>query len=113
MKESNVLVVISGVSGVGKSEVMKRVLTYSELNIQKLITATTRPPRTEEVDGLDYYFVSREEFIKGIKNNQFLEYIEYNNNYYGTSLNSLEKGLSVKNIILIIDVRGFQKIKKI
>ena len=113
MKESNLLIIISGVSGVGKSEVMKRLLTYPELNIQKLITTTTRPPRTGEINGQDYYFVSREEFLKSIKNNQFLEHIEYNNNYYGTSLNSLEKSLLTKNILLIIDVRGFQKIKQI
>lgn len=111
MKESNLLVIISGVSGVGKSEVMKRLLTYPELNSQKLITTTTRLPRVGEIDSQDYYFISREEFQKGIANNQFLEYVEYNNNYYGTSLNSLKKGLLSKNIILIVDVRGFQKIK--
>ena|SRR5437868_15534582 len=113
MKKSNLLVIISGVSGVGKNEVMKRLLTYPELNGQKLITTTTRSPRVGEIDGQDYYFVSREEFIKGVANNQFLEYIEYNNNYYGTSLNSLKKGLLTKNIFLIVDGRGFQKIKKI
>ncbi|CAJ0746953.1 20986_t:CDS:2 [Entrophospora sp. SA101] len=91
MKESNLLVIISGVSGVGKSEVMKRLLTYSELNSQKLITTTTRSPRSGEKDGQDYYFISREEFREGIVNNQFLEHVEYNNNYYGTSLNSLKK----------------------
>src|SRR5205085_11115018 len=111
MKESNLLVIISGVSGVGKSEVMKRLLTYPELNIQKLITTTTRPLRTGEVDGQDYYFTSKEKFLKDIANNQFLEYVEYNNNYYGTSRNSLEKNLLTKNILLIVDVRGFQKIK--
>ena len=111
MKKSNLLVIISGVSGVGKSEVMKRLLTDPELNSQKLITTTTRSPRVGERDGQDYYFISREEFREGIANNQFLENVEYNNNYYGTSLNSLKKGLLSKNILLIVDVRGFQKIK--
>jgi len=111
MKEDAALIIISGVSGVGKSEVMKRLLTDPELNSLKLITTTTRSPRAGERDGHDYYFVSREEFRKGIVNNQFLEHVEYNNNYYGTSLNSLKKGLLSKNILLIVDVRGFQKIK--
>ena len=111
MKEDAALIIISGVSGVGKSEVMKRLLTDPELNSLKLITTTTRSPRAGERDGHDYYFVSREEFRKGIVNNQFLEHVEYNNNYYGTSLNSLKKGLLTKNILLIVDVRGFQKIK--
>lgn len=112
MKEENMLVIISGVSGVGKSEVMKRLLTYPELNSQRLITTTTRPPRVGEINNQDYYFVSRKEFIEGIINNQFLEYVEYNNNYYGTSLNNLAKTLLRKNVLLIVDVRGFQKIKE-
>jgi guanylate kinase len=96
---------------VGKSEVMKRLLTYPELNSQKLITTTTRLPRAGEIDGQDYHFISQEKFLKGVANHQFLEYVEYNNNYYGTSLNDLKKGLLTKNVFLIIDVRGFQKIK--
>ncbi|CAG8581104.1 5074_t:CDS:2 [Ambispora gerdemannii] len=112
MKEDAALIIISGVSGVGKSEVMKRLLTYPELNSQRLITTTTRLPRVGEINGQDYYFVSRKEFIEGIINNQFLEYVEYNDNYYGTSLNSLKKSLLRKNVLLIVDVRGFQKIKE-
>jgi len=86
------LVIISGVSGVGKNEVTKRLLTYSELNSQKLVT-TTRLPRRGEINGQDHYFVSKEEFLKSIANNQFLECVEYNNNYYGISVGSLEKSL--------------------
>jgi len=112
MKEDTALIIISGVSGVGKSEVMKILLTYPELNSQRLITTTTRLPRVGEINGQDYYFVSQKEFIEGITNNQFLEYVEYNDNYYGTSLNSLEKSLLRKNVLLIVDVRGFQKIKE-
>jgi guanylate kinase len=92
---------------------MKRLLTHPELNSQKLITTTTRSPRLGEINGQDYYFVSREEFRKGIANNQFLEYVEYNDNYYGTSLNSLKENLLEKNILLTVDVRGFQKLKEI
>src|SRR6185295_16191921 len=58
------LVIISGPSGVGKSEVVKRLSNYPELNSQQLIYATTRSPRNGEIDGQDYYFVSRKEFLK-------------------------------------------------
>jgi len=54
-------------------------LSYTKLNSHKLITTTTRSPRTGEIDGQDYYFVSKAEFWKGITNNRFLEYMEYNN----------------------------------
>ncbi|CAG8465189.1 10486_t:CDS:2 [Gigaspora margarita] len=88
---------------------MKRLLAHPELNSQKLITTTTRSPRLGEINGQDYYFVSREEFQKGITNNQFLEYVEYNDNYYGTSLNGLEKSLSTKNVLLVVDEEEIKK----
>lgn len=105
------LVIISGPSGVGKTEVAKRLLNYQELDIQTLTGFTTRLPRQGEIEGQEYYFVSREEFLKKIADNQFLEYAEYNGNYYGNSLSSLKKVLLTKNILLIVEVKGFQKIK--
>jgi len=108
---NNVLVFISGPSGVGKSEVVKRLLNCQELNIQQLTDFTTRPPRQGEIDGQDHHFVSQEEFLKGIADNQFLNYVEYNNNYYGTPLNSFKKGLLTKNILQIVTVETFQKLK--
>lgn len=109
---NNVLIIVSGPSGVGKSEIVKRLLNYQELNSQYLIGFTTRPPRQGEIDGQDYYFISKEEFLKGIADNQFLNYIEYNNNYYGTPLDNFKKGLLTKNIIQVVTVEAFQKIKE-
>jgi guanylate kinase len=101
------LVIISGPSGVGKSEVVKRLSNYPELNSQQLIYATTRSPRNGEIEGQDYYFVSRKEFLERVANNQFLNYVEYNNNYYGVPLNSLKEDLLTKNILHIVNVEGF------
>ncbi|CAG8435234.1 5943_t:CDS:2 [Ambispora gerdemannii] len=108
-----VLIIISGPSGVGKSEIAKRLSTYRELNSQQLIYSTTRPPRRGEMDGQDYYFVSREEFRKRVVNNQFLNYVKYNNNYYGIPLNSLKKELLTKNVLQIANVEGFRKMKEV
>ena len=107
------LVTISGPSGVGKSEIAKRLLNYPDLNIQDLVGFTTRLPREGEIDGQEYYFISKEEFLKRVADNQFLEHAEYNNNYYGTPLNSLKEGLLTKNILQIVDIQGFRKIKKV
>lgn len=107
----NILVIISGPSGVGKSEIAKRLLNYQDLNIQELTGFTTRPPRPREVDGKDYYFISKEEFSEKIADNQFLYYVEYNNNYYGNPVNSFKEGLLTKNILQIATVEAHQKLK--
>ena len=106
-----VLAVISGPSGVGKGticrEVVKR-LDYAYLNV----SVTTRPKSDKEVDGKDYWFVSKEEFEKRIKEGKLLEYAEVFGNYYGTPKDKVDEALAAgKAVILEIDVQGGRQIK--
>ena len=106
------IVVISGPSGVGKGTICKRIMEL--INAKFSVSTTTRSPREGEINGKDYYFVSTEVFREKIKNNEFLEYNIYNENYYGTSKNEvldiINKGI---NVLLEIDVNGAYNIKKI
>lgn len=106
------LLVLSAPSGGGKSTVARYVLqNYPEFEFS--ISATTRPKREFEVDGKDYYFISKEEFLKKIQANEFVEYEEIFGNYYGTLKSEVEKKLSEgKKIIFDIDVKGALSIKK-
>jgi len=105
-------IVISGPSGVGKGTICNRLL--SELNAWYSVSTTTRSPREGEVDGVNYYFITKEEFLKKIDAGEFLEYNYYNDNYYGTSkkivMEKMEEGV---NVFSEIDVNGAHNIKKI
>uniref|UniRef100_A0A7C5Z9W0 Guanylate kinase n=1 Tax=Caldicellulosiruptor owensensis TaxID=55205 RepID=A0A7C5Z9W0_9FIRM len=109
---NGLLIVISGPAGTGKGTVVGKLLEKNP-NIKLSISKTTRKPRPGEKEGVNYFFVSREQFEEEIKNENFLEYAEYNNNYYGTPkdfvLESLRKGFDV---ILEIETKGALKIKK-
>ncbi len=116
IKENNEgqLIVISGPSGVGKGSVCKEIIKCRE-NIWLSISHTTREKRGKEIEGVNYYFVSREDFEEKIKNNEFLEYaIVFNNNYYGTNkaevLDKLSQGIDV---ILEIETIGAAIIKEL
>lgn len=76
------MIVLSGPSASGKTEVAKKL--FQLYGIKRVITATTRPMRIHETNGIDYFFVSKDEFQKMIKDELFVEYTEYNNNYYGS-----------------------------
>ena len=76
-------IVISGPSGVGKGTICNKLI--NELNAWYSVSTTTRSPREGEIDGVNYFFVSKEEFEKKISEGEFLEYNIYNDNYYGTS----------------------------
>lgn len=106
------LIVISGPAGTGKGTVVGRLLEKNP-NIKLSISKTTRKPRPGEKEGVNYFFVSREQFEEEIKNERFLEYAEYNNNYYGTPkdfvFEALGKGYDV---ILEIETKGALQIKK-
>lgn len=103
--------VLSGPSGSGKGTVLKEVLRKSD-RIVYSVSATSRSPRAGEVDGINYYFKSREEFETLIKADAFLEYTETYGNYYGTLKSEVEKAIeNGKNIILEIDPVGARNVR--
>ena len=105
--------IISAPSGTGKTTVAKKVLEQVP-DLVKIVTYTTRQPRPGEVDGLDYRFISKDEFEAKIRENYFLEYANVYGNYYGTPRRDIEDVLSSgKDALLVIDVQGAFKVKKL
>ena len=105
------LIVLSGPSGVGKSTVIAELMGQRE-NIYFSVSYTTRQPRMGEQDGVNYNFVSREEFEGMIRRDELLEYAEYVNNYYGTSLKAIRDRLEAgTDVLLDIEVQGAAKVK--
>ncbi len=106
------ILILSGPSGCGKSTLLKEV--YKNIDDYYFsISTTTRSPRVGEKDGVDYYFVSHEEFEEDIKNNNFLEYANVHGNYYGTSLKPIQKALDEgKLVVFDIDVQGHEIARK-
>ncbi|MDR0915418.1 MAG: guanylate kinase [Endomicrobium sp.] len=111
---SGKIIIISAPSGAGKSSIIKRVVSGKhKYNIRFLVSYTTRLPRSGEVDGLDYFFVTKNIFKKMIKDKVFIEWAMVHNNYYGTSKILLDNILRAqKKVILEIDVQGAMQIKK-
>lgn len=106
------LIVLSAPSGCGKGTMLEQILKDESFFCS--ISATTRAPRENEIDGKNYYFISREEFRKLIAENGVLEYAEYCGNYYGTPLKPVNEMLeNGKNVILEIEVKGAMKVKKL
>lgn len=107
------LIVVSGPSGAGKDTICQKLIKENS-NIWMSVSMTTRKPRPLEKDGVDYFFVSSEEFENKISNGTFLEYASYNDNYYGTPKDKVEEKLNEgKDVILVIDINGAINIKKI
>ncbi|MCT7912058.1 guanylate kinase [Arcobacter lacus] len=106
------ILIISGPSGCGKSTLLKEV--YKNISDYYFsISTTTREPRIGEVNGVDYFFVSKEEFEEDIKKGNFLEYAKVHDNYYGTSLKPIIKALNEgKLVIFDIDVQGHHLVRK-
>ena len=104
------ILLLSGPSGCGKSSLLK-ALYKVVTNYYFSISTTTREPRDGEKDGVDYFFVTKDEFKKDIDNNLFLEWAEVHGNYYGTSLNPINKALEESKLVIFdIDVQGFEQI---
>ena len=112
-KEKGLLIVVSGPSGCGKSTLNQMLLKIRN-NIVMSISDTTRKPRSGEKNNVDYNFISKEEFLKNIDNNKYLEYARYADNYYGTPVkrvdDNLNKGIDV---ILEIDIEGARKVNEL
>ena len=110
-KRKGQLIVLSGPSGVGKSTVIAELLGQRE-NIYFSVSYTTRQPRVGEQNGVNYNFVSREEFERMIADGELLEHAEYVGNYYGTSLKVIEEKLAAGiDVLLDIEVQGAAKVR--
>ena len=112
-KEKGNLIVISGPSGAGKGTIIQELMKKND-NIWLSISMTSRDIRSNDVPDETYFFVSREEFEKRIKDGVFLEYAEYNGNYYGTPKDKINDKLNEgKDVILEIEIQGALKVKEL
>ena len=106
------LIAISAPSGTGKSTLCEEV-RRKKPEIKYSVSCTTRPKRNYEKDGINYYFLTENEFKSKIKNNELLEYEEVHGYYYGTLINTLKNAISSKELMLFdVDVNGAMSIKK-
>lgn len=110
-EKKGAILILSGPSGCGKSTLLKEV--YKDINDYYFsISTTTRAPRVGEVDGVDYFFVTKKEFEEDIKDDNFLEYALVHGNYYGTSLKPINKALDEKKLVIFdIDVQGHELVR--
>ena len=107
------LIVLSGPSGSGKDSICERLKEYND-NFWVSISCTTRKPRKGEEEGIDYFFKTKDEFKRLIKENKLLEYAEYNGEYYGTPKEKIHDYLNRGiDVILVIEVQGALRIKKL
>jgi guanylate kinase len=111
-KKKGLLIVLSGPSGAGKGTICK-ALMEKEKDLKLSISATTRQPRSGEIEGKNYFFKSEEEFEKMIENDSFLEWAKVYDHYYGTPKDFVLKNLEEGNdVVLEIDIQGALKIKE-
>jgi len=111
MNKRGILVVVSGFSGAGKGTLMKELLSRYD-NYALSISATTRSPREGEVDGKEYFFVSRERFETMIEQDELIEYADYVGNYYGTPKAYVTEQMEAgKDVVLEIEMQGALKVK--
>jgi len=113
MQEKGLLIVLSGPSGVGKGTVRKELFSQPDTAFEYSVSATTRLPRAGEINGVDYFFKSREEFEEMIKQDQLLEYAEFVGNYYGTPVEYVRETLDAgKDVFLEIEVQGASQVRR-
>lgn len=113
LNDRGLLVVVSGPSGVGKGTVRKALFEMPKHNLTYSVSMTTRKMRPGERDGIDYYFVSKEEFLKRVEEGKFLEHAEFVGNYYGTPLDKVNERLEDgQEVVLEIEVEGALQVKK-
>lgn len=114
--KKGLLIILSGPSGVGKGTVRHHIMREHRIDITYSISMTTRPIRDKEIDGVDYYFVTPEEFQRNIDNDNFLEWAEFVGHRYGTPKDKVEELRNQgKNVLLEIEINGatqvFEKVK--
>jgi len=107
----NIMVILSSPSGVGKTTLTKKIQQKYK-NFKISVSHTTRKPRSNEISGLDYYFVSNKDFEKLILENQFYEYAKIFGNFYGTSKQTVDKEIKKNDIIFDIDWQGTKQLSK-
>lgn len=113
MSNRGMLIVLSGPSGVGKGTVRQAMLEDEFRDFHYSVSMTTRRPRPGEQDGVDYYFVSKEEFEQEIANDGMLEYAQYVDNYYGTPMKYVNQTLeSGRDVLLEIEVQGAMQVRE-
>lgn len=111
MEKRGILVVLSGFSGAGKGTIMKEIIQRYPYFLS--ISATTRAPRQGEINGVDYYFHTKEEFESMIEQGELIEWAEYVGNYYGTPKKAVEKQLNDgKDVLLEIEMQGGMLVKE-
>lgn len=110
--EKGLLIILSGPSGVGKGTVRKKLMEmYPEFDIQYSISMTTRKPRNQEVNGVDYFFVTNEEFDNNLARDNFLEHASFVGNRYGTPKDYVENLLNKNKIVLLeIEINGAKQV---
>ena len=109
--DQNIMIILSSPSGVGKTTLTKKI--YQKYNSFKIsVSHTTRAARSNEVDGIDYFFVSHEKFEKLIYDHEFYEYAKIFNNYYGTSKKSVDEIIKSNDILFDIDWQGTKQLSK-
>lgn len=113
LNKRGLLIVISGPSGVGKGTVRRALFNMQNHELVYSVSMTTRKPRPGEVEGVDYYFVSKEAFLERIKEDKFLEWAEFVGNYYGTPKDKVEEQLVLgKEVVLEIEAEGALQVRK-
>ena len=109
--EKGLLIILSGPSGVGKETVRNRLMKIKNFDLVYSISMTTRSPRNQEVDGVNYYFVTEKEFKHNIEIGNFLEYAKFVGNYYGTPMDKVEELRNQgHNVLLEIEINGAKQV---
>jgi guanylate kinase len=107
----NIMVILSSPSGVGKTTITKKIQQKYQ-NFKISVSHTTRPPRSNEVDGVDYHFVTSEKFEQLIRDNKFYEHAKIFENYYGTLKENVDETILSNDIIFDIDWQGTKQLSK-
>ena len=109
--KKGLLIVFSGLSGVGKGTILAELMKMEDLNLAYSVSMTTRDPRPGEVDGVNYFFVSKKRFLEAVKNGELLEHARFVDNDYGTPKAYVDEQRQLgKNVVLEIEIKGARQI---